>query len=138
MGFDYRTSQDWGNRLLEGTNQTLCAWGARRKKVSPLETVRLACECLGVSSGSTVWLQARQQGGDTTLLINRKLEDLLRTAPPIRTISSFSHSQSLLLGSFHKPLYPYSSEGRQNVNHSHRKLTNLITRTTALSNSMKL
>ena len=35
--------------------------------------------------------------------------------------------------------HPYmTSEGRQNENHSHRKLTNLITWTTALSNSMKL
>ena len=35
--------------------------------------------------------------------------------------------------SYHSP-----SEGRQNEKHSHRKLTNLITWTTALSNSMKL
>jgi len=34
--------------------------------------------------------------------------------------------------------YPSPSKGRQNENHSHRKLTNLITWTTALSNSMKL
>ena len=32
----------------------------------------------------------------------------------------------------------FSSRGRQNENHNHRKLTNLITWTTALSNSMKL
>ena len=34
--------------------------------------------------------------------------------------------------------YPYPSEGRQNENHNHRKLTKLITWITALSNSMKL
>ena len=34
--------------------------------------------------------------------------------------------------------YPSLSEGRQNENHNHRKLTNLITWTTALSNSVKL
>ena len=34
--------------------------------------------------------------------------------------------------------YPSPSEGRQNENPSHKKLTNLITWTTALSNSMKL
>ena len=33
---------------------------------------------------------------------------------------------------------PLPSEGRQNENHNHRKLTNLTTWTTALSNSMKL
>ena len=32
----------------------------------------------------------------------------------------------------------YSSEGRQNENHKHRRQTKLITWTTALSNSMKL
>jgi len=34
--------------------------------------------------------------------------------------------------------YPYPSEGRQNKNHNHRKLTKLSRRITALSNSMKL
>ena len=34
--------------------------------------------------------------------------------------------------------YPYPSEGRQNENHNHRKLTKMITWTTALSNSLKL
>ena len=34
--------------------------------------------------------------------------------------------------------YPSPSEGRQTENHNYRKLTNLITWTTALSNSMKL
>ena len=35
-------------------------------------------------------------------------------------------------------LYPSPSEGRQDENHNHRKLTNLITGTTALSSSKKL
>ena len=35
-------------------------------------------------------------------------------------------------------LYPYSSGGRQTENHNHRKLTNLITGTTAFSNSVEL
>ena len=34
--------------------------------------------------------------------------------------------------------YPHPSEGWQNENHNHRKLTNLITWTTALSSSLKL
>ena len=59
-------------------------------------------------------------------------------APPIRTRPSFPHSQSLPSGSFHKASYPYLSEGRQNENHNYKKLTTLITWTTALSNSMKL
>ena len=31
-------TQDWGNRLLEGTNRTLCAPGPRRGSVIPQET----------------------------------------------------------------------------------------------------
>ena len=56
---------------------------------------------------------------------------------PIRTRPSFPLSRSLPSGSFHKP-HAYPSEGRQTENHNHRRLTNLITWTTALSNSVKL
>ena len=56
---------------------------------------------------------------------------------PIRTRPGFPLSQSLPSGSFHKS-HPYPSEGRQNENHNHRKITKLITWTTALSSSMKL
>ena len=46
-------TQDWVNRLLEGTNKTLCAPGPRRKEQWPHKrlTHSLACECPGVSSG---------------------------------------------------------------------------------------
>ena len=62
-------------------------------------------------------------------LHQKLIKDLLSLAPPIRTRPSFPH-QSLPSRSFHKS-YPYSSEGRQNENHNHRKLTKLITWTTA-------
>ena len=58
-------------------------------------------------------------------------------ALPIRTRPRLPLSQSLPSGSFHKS-HPYPSEGRQNENHNHRKITKLITWTTALSSSMKL
>ena len=45
---------------------------------------------------------------------------------------SLSHQEASI------SLYPSPSEGRQNENQNLRKLTNLITWTTALSNSMKL
>ena len=51
--------------------------------------------------------------------------------------NNFTFSQSLPSGSFHKALI-LLSEGRQTENDNHRKLTNLITWTTALSNSVKL
>ena len=66
------------------------------------------------------------------------IKDLLSMVPPNRTRPSFLLSQSLPSGRFLWVSYPFPSEGRQNENHSHRKLTNLITWNTALSNSMKL
>ena len=42
------------------------------------------------------------------------------------------------ISNFPKASYPSPSEGRQTENHNHWKLTNLITWTTAFSNSMKL
>ena len=58
-------------------------------------------------------------------------------APLIRIRPSFPHSQSLPSGSFHKPLILIHRE-KTEWNHNHRKLTKVITWTTALSNSMKL
>ena len=55
-------------------------------------------------------------------------------APPIRIRPSCPLIQSQFLEASH----PSPSQDRQNENHNHRKLTNLITLTTALSNSMKL
>ena len=40
-------AQDWGNRLLEGTNKTLCTPGPRRKEQWPHQ--RLSQTCLWVS-----------------------------------------------------------------------------------------
>ena len=51
---------------------------------------------------------------------------------PISPSVSLSHQEASIAS------YPYPSEGRKTENHNHRKLTNLITWTTALSNSMKL
>ena len=65
------------------------------------------------------------------------IKDLLSMAPPIRTRPSFPHSQSLSSGSFHKPLiFIYQRPDRRKT--TIRKLTNLMTWITALSNSMKL
>ena len=58
-------------------------------------------------------------------------------ALPIRTRPSSPISQSLPSGNFHKPLILLISEQRYE-NHSHKKLTNLITWNSALSNSIKL
>ena len=64
------------------------------------------------------------------------IKDVLSMAPPIRTRPIFLHSQSLPLGSFHKPLI-FIHQREDNENHNHRKLTKLITWTTALSPSSR-
>ena len=51
---------------------------------------------------------------------------------PVSTSASLSHQEAFI------SLYAYPSEGRQNENHNHRKLTKLVTWTTALFSSMKL
>ena len=66
------------------------------------------------------------------------IKDLLSMALPIRTRPSFPLSQSLSSGSFHKPFILLHQRADRQKNHSHRKLTNMITWTTVLSNSMKL
>ena len=65
------------------------------------------------------------------------IKDLLSMAPSIRTRPRFTLSQSLPSRSFIS-LLSFSIRGQTDWNHNHRKLTNLITWTTALSNSMKL
>ena len=59
-------------------------------------------------------------------------------APPIRTRPSFPLSQSLPLGSFHKPLILLHQRADRMKTTIRKKLNNLITWTTALSNSMKV
>ena len=43
MGFDYRTYTGLGNRLLEGTNKTLCTPGPRRKEQWPHKRLTQTC-----------------------------------------------------------------------------------------------
>ena len=64
------------------------------------------------------------------------VKDLLSKTPPIRTRPSFPFSLSHQEASI--SLLSFPSEGRQTESHSHRNLTDLITWTTALSNSVKL
>ena len=48
------------------------------------------------------------------------------------------HSEGYLFTLLRVSFYPYPLDVRQNENHNHRKLTNMITCTIALFNSMKL
>ena len=58
-------------------------------------------------TSTMVWLQVKQQGGNTAPPITENwIKNLLSMAPPIRTRPSFPLSQSLPSRSFHKPLIP--------------------------------
>ena len=50
-------TQDWGNRLLEGTNKTFCPPGPRRKEQGPHKGLTQAClwVSLGVPGGGVGW-----------------------------------------------------------------------------------
>ena len=86
-------------------------------------------------TSTIVWPQVKQQGRNTALPINRKLDGRFTEHGPAHQNKTQFPSQSV---------YPiisllsFSIRGRQTENHNLRKLTNLITWTTALSNSMKL
>ena len=76
------------------------------------------------------------QGGNTALPINRKLD--LRLTDHALAHHNKTQFSPPPVGKPEKASYPHASEGRQNENHYHRKLTKLITWTTTLPNSMKL
>ena len=58
--------QNWRNRLLEGTNKTLCTPGHRKRSSdSTGDWARLACECLGVFDGGV----GQQLGAPNTTVL---------------------------------------------------------------------
>ena len=90
-------------RLLEGTNKTLCAPGARRKEQCPHKT--LSQTCLWVSTSLQQRLRPNNREGTQSCPSTKNwIKVFLSMAPPIRIWPSFPHSQSLPSGSFHKPL----------------------------------
>ena len=112
-----------GSGLLQGPRQSAAvhAWDLLKEAPIIFITFRI------------VWPQVKQQGGTQRRPIKNWIKELLNMAPPIRTrLCRLSHQEASIAS------YPSPSEGRQNESHNHRKLTNLITWTTALSSSMKL
>ena len=84
-------------------------------------------------------LLVKQQGGNTARPINRKLDYRFTEHGPVHQKKTQCPPQSVSsIRKLPQASYPSPSEGRQTENHNHRKLTNLITWTTALSNSVKL
>ena len=84
-----------------------------------------------------VWPQAKLQGGYTATTTNRKL-DLKFTEHGHQSKTQIPPQPVPPIGKLPEAPCPHPSEGRQNENHSHIKLTKLITWITALSISMKL
>ena len=89
-----------------------------------------------VISFTIVWPQVHNREGiQLHPSTENCIKDLLSLALPIRTRPSFS---SVSLSHQEASISLLSFSIRQTENPSHRKLPNLITWTTALSNSMKL
>ena len=90
-------------------------------------------------TSTMVWLQVKQQERNTAPLIIRKLDSRFTAhGPAHQNKTQFPPQLVSPIRKLPKASYPSPSEGRQNENHNHRKLTKLITWTTALSSSMKL
>ena len=104
----------------------------------PVRTLNILKEVAVIFITSTiVWPQVKKQGGNTGLPIKRIGLKIYWVWPcpseqdPLSPSVSLSHQEASI------SLLSFSIKG-QNENHIHRKLTNLITWATALSNSMKL
>ena len=90
-------------------------------------------------TSTIVWPQVKKQGGTQPCPSTENwIKNLLSIALSIRTKPRFPLSQLSPIKKLPLASHPSPSEGRQNENHSHRKLAKLITWTTAWSNSMKL
>ena len=86
-----------------------------------------------------VWPQVKQQGGNTGPPNNRKLDWKFTGNGSAHQNKTQLPSQSVSpIRKLPQASYLYPSDRRQTENHNHRKPTNLITWTTALSNSIKL
>ena len=86
-----------------------------------------------------VWSQVNnREGAQPHPSKENCIKDLLSTDLPIRTRPSFPLKSVSPIRKLPQASYPSPSEGRQTENHSHRKLANLITWTTALSKATKL
>ena len=83
-------------------------------------------------------LQAKLQGENTATPISRKWDSRLTEQDVLQSKMQFSSQLVPPIRKLLQASYLYPSEGRQNENHSHRKLTKLITWIKALSNSVKL
>ena len=100
--------------------------------------VQFFCVFLPPLLATIIWSQVNNREGTQPHPSSENwVTDFLSMALPIRTRPSFPLSKSLPSKSFHKPLI-LLKEDRKTENHNHRKQTNLITRTIALFNSMKL
>ena len=115
----------WPAALLGALSVAVCAWDLLKEVIFFTSTI--------------VWPQVNnREGTQPHPSTENWIKDLLsmgaiRTRPNQYPSQSVSPIRKLPLAS-----YPSPSEGRQTENHNHRKLTNLITWTTALSNSTKL
>ena len=90
-------------------------------------------------TSTTVWPQVKLQGVITAPPINRKLDyRFTEHGPTYQNNTQFPPQSVSLIRKLSYTSYPSPSEGRQTEDHNHRKLSNLITWSTGLSNSVKL
>ena len=133
----------WVSRSLpQRRGSTVVCHGVRSTKHNSLSSCSGLPEVLLKEVPVTptiLWPQAKWRGGNTALPINRKLGQRFTEYGPAHQSKTLTPPRPVPpMGKVSQASYTYPSEGRQNENHNHRKLTNLITWMTALSYSMKL
>ena len=145
-----RRKEQWPHKRLTQT----CPWVSRsllQRRGSAVACCRgrgaeCSSACLGPFEGVSIIFinstivspQVKQQGGTQPRLSTETGLKICWTWPRPWEQDPVSPSVSLPIRKLPQASYHYPSEGRQNENHNHRKLTKVITCTTALYNSMKL
>ena len=93
----------------------------------------------GCITPTTVGLRPNnREGTQPCPLTENWIKDLLNMGLPIRTRPRSPPKLVSPIRKLPQASYPYPSEGRQNENHNHRKLTKLIRWITVLSKSEKV
>ena len=142
VGLTAELSQVWGNRLGEHKQNLVCARIQEKGAVSPQGTesdlpvsIHESPVEAWVNSSASGQTRGREHRPTHQQKIGLKI---YWSWLPHQNKTQFSPQSVSSIRKLPEASYPYSSEGRQNENQNHRKLTNRITWTTALSNSMKL
>ena len=143
VGFDYTTCTGLGKPTLGGHKRNLARTSSQEKgAVSPKDTeweMPMSVQESPVEAWVHSFASGQATGREHSPTHQQKIGLKIYWARPHPSEQDpVSPSVSLPIRKLPKGSYSSPTEGRQNENHNHRKLTKLITWTIAFSNSIKL